>query len=73
MALHPRCCACAAPSAAPAGCCGVQEVQEAPRIMGPDALIKQKIKQTRFRCGAGPGRAGQGRAGQGWAGEVGWG
>ncbi|PSC71474.1 rRNA methyltransferase [Micractinium conductrix] len=28
-----------------------QEVQEAPKIMGPDALIKQKIKQTRFREG----------------------
>ena len=23
--------------------------------MGPDALIKQKIKQTRFRCGVGLG------------------
>ncbi|KAL4457861.1 hypothetical protein ABPG75_012726 [Micractinium tetrahymenae] len=28
-----------------------QEVQDAPRVMGPDALIKQKIKQTRFREG----------------------
>lgn len=27
----------------------LQEVQDAPKIMGPDALIKAKIKQTRFR------------------------
>jgi hypothetical protein len=32
----------------------LQEVQDAPKIMGPDALIKAKIKQTRFRwAGAG--------------------
>lgn len=28
-----------------------QEVQDVPKVMGPDALIKQKIKQTRFREG----------------------
>ena len=39
-------------------CVGVQEVQEAPKIAGPDALIKQKIKQTRFRWG----RARQGQS-----------
>lgn len=29
----------------------VQDVTEAPKNMGPDALIKQKIKQKRFREG----------------------
>lgn len=29
----------------------VQEVAQAPRPMGPDALLKQKIKQKRFREG----------------------
>jgi Domain of unknown function (DUF3381) len=28
-----------------------QEVAEAPRAMGPDALLKQKVKQKRFRDG----------------------
>ena len=31
---------------------GLQEVNEAPKVMGPDALLKQKIKQKRFRCAA---------------------
>jgi hypothetical protein len=39
------------PPPPPCFLCELQEVQEAPKIMGPDALIKQKIKQTRFRCG----------------------
>ena len=30
---------------------GLQEIQEVPRIMGPDALLKQKIKQRRHREG----------------------
>ena len=30
---------------------GLQEIQEAPKIMGPDALLKQKIKQRRHREG----------------------
>lgn len=29
----------------------MQDVSEAPKNMGPDALIKQKIKQKRFREG----------------------
>ena len=30
---------------------GLQEIQEVPKIMGPDALLKQKIKQRRHREG----------------------
>ena len=50
----PRLLTGAAPPPAPAPAPAPQ-VQEAPKVAGPDALIKQKIKQTRFRCGRGPG------------------
>lgn len=33
----------------------VQEVAEAPKVMGPDALLKQKVAQKRFRCTRGGG------------------
>lgn len=29
----------------------LQEVTEAPKVMGPEALLRQKIKQRRFREG----------------------
>eukprot|EP00967_Tisochrysis_lutea_P151398 scaffold294438_cov18-Tisochrysis_lutea.AAC.1 len=31
--------------------CAYQEVADAPRVMGPEALLRQKIKQHRHRGG----------------------
>ena len=38
------------PSPSPSHPPPLQEVNEAPKVAGPDALLKQKIKQKRFRC-----------------------
>ena len=51
---HSKCCCTSACTVVqsvshPCGC--LQDVTEAPKNMGPDALIKQKVKQKRFREG----------------------